>query len=251
MRLARTIVLVTAALAAPTAFAQDQPAPAQTESAPSNVTVDFGALPAPAPRGKPSPGETRAPRVPMPRFKPSPEEIAAIGLPPMPRPKPQIELALDAQKPKPPKTEAPGIVVQPPPATPQNPADIATALRGTTPAAPPKVDPTAGFSVLTRVRFQSGRSELGAEAKVLLDALATRLLAGEERVRLAAFSGPPGDSSSDAHRLSLARGLAVRTYLVSKGVAGNRVDVLALGGATRGTSDRVDVLVRLTRSRTG
>ena len=52
------------------------------------------------------------------------------------------------------------------------------------------------------------------------------------------------DASSEARRLSLARALAIRSYLVSKGVPVNRVDVLAFGGATDGVSDRVDVLVR-------
>jgi outer membrane protein OmpA-like peptidoglycan-associated protein len=70
-------------------------------------------------------------------------------------------------------------------------------------------------------------------------------------VRLAAFSGQPGDASSDAHRLSLARGLAVRTYLVGKGVPVDRVDVLAYGGSTAGAPDRVDVLVRALTHRTG
>jgi outer membrane protein OmpA-like peptidoglycan-associated protein len=78
----------------------------------------------------------------------------------------------------------------------------------------------------------------------MLDALAQRLLTSRERVRLAAFSGRKGDLSSEARRLSLARALAVRAYLVSKGVPVERVDVLAFGGPSEGISDRVDVLVR-------
>jgi outer membrane protein OmpA-like peptidoglycan-associated protein len=129
--------------------------------------------------------------------------------------------------------------------SPQGAADIASALRGST-MAPPTVDPTAGFAVLTQVHFQSGRTELGADAKAALDGLATRLLANEERVRLAAFSGAPGDMSSEARRLSLERAIAVRAYLESKGVPASRVDLLSFGGAVHGASDRVDVLIRST-----
>lgn len=265
------LLIVFCALALSPAHAEEpQPAP------PSGVTVNLGALPTkqpktPMPRHKPSAEELRRALVPMPRYKPDPaslvadttpaapvdasatapgsaEAAAAPGGVPMPRPKPGSKLA--GLKPtKEPKEREVGTEASPaPPApmtSPQGAADIASALRGST-MAPPTVDPTAGFAVLTQIRFQSGRSELGADAKTALDALAARLLGNEERVRLAAFSGTPGDMSSDARRLSLERALAVRTYLVSKGVPVNRVDVLSFGGAVHGASDRVDVLVRST-----
>ena len=274
----RAPLLIALALAAATTAARGEDAPA---SPPSGVTVNMGALPTtqpktPVPRHKPSPEEMRALLVPVPRHKPDPASLAAeapataptetaatattetpaaspqapaaaLTTVPMPRPKPGSKLA--AAKPK--ETKAPEIgteALPAPPApmtSPQGAADIASALRGST-MAPPTVDPTAGFSVLTQVRFQTGRAELGDDAKTALDALATRLLANEERVRLAAFSGAPGDMSSESRRLSLERALAVRTYLVGKGVPVNRVDVLSFGGAVHGASDRVDVLVRST-----
>ena len=98
--------------------------------------------------------------------------------------------------------------------------------------------------MLSRVRFSNGKTEIPAQAQATLDVLVQRLLTSRERVRLAGFSGKAGDYSSGARRLSLARALAIRTYLVSKGVAVDRVDVLAFGGASDGISDRVDVLVR-------
>jgi len=88
--------------------------------------------------------------------------------------------------------------------------------------------------MVTRLTFSSGKNELGDDAKATLDALATRLLGSEERVRLAAFSGQAGDTSSATHRLSLARALSIRTYLVNKGVPITRVDVLAFGASTDG-----------------
>jgi outer membrane protein OmpA-like peptidoglycan-associated protein len=264
-------VIALSALAAIPARAEDQPAQPTPQG---GVTVNMGALPSapqpktPVPRHKPSPDAMRALLVPMPRHKPDPASLATepaneataaaapapaapeAGQPPMPRPKPDTKLALGGKTPKEPKEPVIGTEASPaPPApmtSPQGAADIASALRGSS-MAPPTVDPTAGFAVLTQVHFQSGRTELGDDAKTALDALATRLLSKtEERVRLAAFSGTPGDMSSEARRLSLERALAVRTYLVSKGVPASRVDVLSFGGAVKGTSDRVDVLVRST-----
>jgi outer membrane protein OmpA-like peptidoglycan-associated protein len=274
---ALAVIALSALLAIPAQAEDQQPA----QPAPQGgVTVNMGALPTaqpkiPMPRHKPSADEMRALLVPMPRHKPDPASLAATepaapadataaatptpapapaasatGQAPMPRPKPDTKLALAGKSPKQPKAPVIGTEASPaPPApmtSPQGAADIASALRGSS-IAPPTIDPTAGFAVLTQVRFRSGRTELGDDAKTALDALAARLLSKtEERVRLAAFSGAPGDMSSDSRRLSLERGLAVRSYLVSKGVPASRVDVLSFGGATHGASDRVDVLVRST-----
>ena len=95
-----------------------------------------------------------------------------------------------------------------------------------------------------RADYSKGKFDIPNTAQPLLDSLVQRLQTTSERVRLAAFSGKAGDLSSDARRLSLARAIAIRSYLVSKGIAVDRVDVLALGGATDGIGDRVDVMVR-------
>jgi outer membrane protein OmpA-like peptidoglycan-associated protein len=245
MRIRLAIALCTAA--AVSAHAEEPAKPAAPPPPPSaGVTVDMGALPThvPMPRRKPAPEELRALTVPMPRPKPDPAALASLI--PMPRWKPTMEVAAAPSAPaQTPPAEATATPAEPTPlASPQS----AAILRGTTP--PPAepvakpVDPTLGFSVFTRVRFQVGKTALGSDAKTSLDTLAQRLLANEERVRLAAFSGKPGDSSSDARRLSLERALAVRTYLESKGIAPSRVDLLVFGGSTNGASDRVDVLVR-------
>jgi outer membrane protein OmpA-like peptidoglycan-associated protein len=200
------------------------------------------------PRPKPARADLEALMLPRPRPKPSLEErMASI---PRPRAKPELVTSISTPPPAPPPSIAENEMTPPPPAeTIVSPQATALAeLRGSAepPAAPPAkvVNPAAGFSIVTRVRFRTGGAELGPEAKAALDSLARRLLANEERVRLAAFSGHPGDISSDARRLSLQRALAVRAYLAKKGIATERVDVLAFGGSTDGTSDRVDVLVR-------
>jgi outer membrane protein OmpA-like peptidoglycan-associated protein len=229
----------------------------------SNVTINMDALPIPMPRPKPSPEEMRPLAQARPRPKPDIENGAAVVVPdaPTPREKPE-ELEVAAVGP----TQVPAALpaakshadeVQPatPPANPVVPVtivetpttDTSIGVEITGVAADPfkkAVNPLEGFAVLSRVRFSNGKADVPAQARAVLDGLAQRLLASSERVRLAAFSGRAGDLSSEARRLSLARALAVRSYLVAKGVPVERVDVLAFGGAIDGVSDRVDVLVR-------
>lgn len=245
--------------------------PAQAETA--DVTVNMDALPVPMPRWKPSLDELRPLAQARPRPKPTlaertaestmapvddnaPTALAAV---PLPRPKPELETAqlIDPKS-------SPTTTASPPPAAPvaktPPPAAPVTIVAGPTtddtfpveitgvaedPLGPRKpVNPLEGFAVLSRVRFPLGQTAISTQAQPALDALAARLMNSRERVRLAAFSGKVGADSSEARRLSLARALAIRKYLVSKGVPVERVDVLAFGGPTEGATDRVDVLVR-------
>jgi outer membrane protein OmpA-like peptidoglycan-associated protein len=236
----------------------------------SGVTVNLGALPIPLPRAKPSPDELRPMSQFRPRPKPTPEALAAAEATPepvagqavassvpLPRWKPTLEVA--ALTPQPVSLPAANLPAEPvaparPPAAPvvivEGPTtdnSIGVEITGVAedPFASKKpVNPIEGFAVLSRVRFKNGTSDIPAQAQAKLDVLVQRLLTSQERVRLAGFSGKAGDYSSGARRLSLARALAIRTYLVSKGVPVDRVDVLAFGGASDGISDRVDVLVR-------
>jgi outer membrane protein OmpA-like peptidoglycan-associated protein len=241
----------------------------------SNVTVNFDALPVPMPRFKPSPDEMRPLAQVRPRPKPGVMEpitdpaapattdVTAASSIPLPRPKPGSEVAVAATPPAPAPVEAPPAqAVQtsaPAPATrpPAAPVTIVgtpvtddtfpveiTGIAEDPNASRKPIDPTAGFSILSRVRFSKEGSTLSPQAHAALDALAARLLSSRERVKLAAFSGKIGGDSSQARRLSLTRALAIRTYLVSKGVPVERVDVLAFGGPAQGVTDRVDVLVR-------
>jgi outer membrane protein OmpA-like peptidoglycan-associated protein len=228
----------------------------------TGVTVNLEALPIPLPRAKPTPDEMRPMSQFHPRPKPTPEELALApvapeviaSIVPLPRMKPEIDVA--ALAPQPVSAPVPSAPVEPmsPPAAPvvivnapTTDTSIGVEIRGVAqdPFASKKpINPVEGFAVLSRVRFSSGKTEIPTQAQASLDVLVQRLLASHERVRLAGFSGKAGDYSSGARRLSLARALAIRTYLVSKGVSVDRVDVLAFGGASDGISDRVDVLVR-------
>ena len=65
------------------------------------------------------------------------------------------------------------------------------------------------------------------------------------RIQVQAFGGRRGDKGSDARRLSLKRALAIRQVLIDDGVAAERIDVRAMGGADdSGPADRVDVYIK-------
>ncbi len=248
-----SLVLASLVAACAVAYAQDDGPSAGS----SSVIIDLDALPVPMPRPKPSPGEMRPLAQARPRPKPAIEDVASAEADdvPVPETKPEVEVAAVAPA-QPVATPRP---VSAPPATRRTPevpveivdeeptTDDSIGVEITGVARDPfkkPVDPLDGFLVMSRVRFSTGKSDLPAKGRAVLDNLAQRLMASTVRVRLAAFSGRAGDLSSESRRLSLARALAVRSYLVSKGVPVERVDVLAFGGATDGVSDRVDVLVR-------
>ncbi|MFZ1992254.1 MAG: hypothetical protein WAW96_21070 [Alphaproteobacteria bacterium] len=76
-----------------------------------------------------------------------------------------------------------------------------------------------------------------------LDRLAHQIGVQQQRILLRAFGGMRGDDSHEAHRMALKRGLAIRRYLIARGVSSSLIDVTAVGGANDGGPlDRVDVV---------
>jgi hypothetical protein len=62
------------------------------------------------------------------------------------------------------------------------------------------------------------------------------------RAQIIAYAAGTNDTASQARRLSLSRALAIRAYLIEKGVASTRLDVRALGHQVdSGSPDRVDI----------
>ncbi len=110
------------------------------------------------------------------------------------------------------------------------------------PAAIPKSDSNA-------VRFAPGAADLGDNARAVLDAIVQKLGSQpNERIQLVAYASAPGNGEDDAieaRRTSLARAVAVRAYLIQRGVASTRIDVRALGNRVEGggSLDRVDLVV--------
>ena len=80
--------------------------------------------------------------------------------------------------------------------------------------------------------------------RVMSGGLNNALTNGSARIQLEAYGGKQGDKGSDARRLSLKRALIIRQLLIDDGVPSERIDVRAMGGASDGALDRVDVFVR-------
>ncbi len=119
------------------------------------------------------------------------------------------------------------------------------------PAPPPRVaslEPGAAeLSKRSSILFAPGAEEPPANAldsvKAMTASLTAALWSGTAHVQLEAFGGKPGDKSSDARRLSLKRALIVRQLLIDDGIPSERIVVRAMGGASDGAPDRVDIFV--------
>jgi outer membrane protein OmpA-like peptidoglycan-associated protein len=65
----------------------------------------------------------------------------------------------------------------------------------------------------------------------------------EQRLTVKAYAAGQSSNASQARRLSLSRALAVRSYLIDKGIRSTRIDVQAMGAPdnANGPADRVDL----------
>ena len=104
---------------------------------------------------------------------------------------------------------------------------------------------TVASTSSANVVFSPGGSQLSPSAQKALDIIANELKSNEKiRMQLMAYAGESKMPASKARRLSLSRALAVRTYLIEKGVRGTRIDVRALGNkVSSGLPNRVDLRV--------
>lgn len=100
-----------------------------------------------------------------------------------------------------------------------------------------------GFPEQVRLTFAEGAADLSDDARATLSALAERLMERpRQRIQLVAYAAAANDQESRARRLSLSRALAVRSYLIDKGVRSTRMDVRALGStADDGPLNRLDI----------
>jgi outer membrane protein OmpA-like peptidoglycan-associated protein len=97
-----------------------------------------------------------------------------------------------------------------------------------------------------RLEFAGTGNTLSTRAEQALARLAEDLVRSEERLQIKAFAGggASNGAGSGARRLSLSRALAVRAYLLEKGVRSTRIDVRALGQAgDGGPAERVDIVL--------
>jgi outer membrane protein OmpA-like peptidoglycan-associated protein len=239
----------------------------------SSVDVDLGVLdsvpppPPAAPETKPAP-TLKAPSM---RRGVTPPDAGRTSLPkpaavPPPRklPPPSAPAATSAGKPEPPAapttaptTTAPTVAVPLPvtgsPSAAPPPAVAATPPAATAALSPPPPTVAAAATAAGRIAFASGDSALSDDAKAQLAPLVGQLSANDRlHVDVLGYAAG-GNDQSQARRLSLARALAVRSYLVDRGIPTTRVDVRALGsrndtaangaGTGAGPADRVDIVL--------
>jgi outer membrane protein OmpA-like peptidoglycan-associated protein len=181
------------------------------------------------------------------------EPAVAALTPPAPEPTPKQPASSDAATPPskpavtatapPPLASAPGI-------TARAPVPPSTAVPPTTPAAgSPPVQMAAATTVgnpANTLAFKPGVTDLGSGDQPVIDAVANRLLANENfRVQLISHATGGADDAMEARRVSLARAVAVRAYLVAKGVPSQRIDVRALGNHVDSgpVADQLDLVV--------
>ncbi len=183
-------------------------------------------------RSAPPPRPATARPAPLPSgassAPPPPPQVAATPPPPAPAPRapaPRTTAAAPAPEPAPQATPAP-----PAPAREQ----VAQL-------------PAAGAALESgralRIRFAANASKLPDSARADLKSLAGQLESDPgTRLQLLAYASGSAETASRARRTSLARALAVRSFLIDEGVRSTRIDVRALGTkAAGGPADRVDV----------
>ncbi len=100
-------------------------------------------------------------------------------------------------------------------------------------------------SILATVVFDPNSSEISDETEATLDQLVSMLNnMPNQRVQIRAYALGDDTTESDARRMSLSRGLKVRTYIKNKGIKPVRLDIRALGSNTdHPPIDRVDVVL--------
>jgi outer membrane protein OmpA-like peptidoglycan-associated protein len=111
-------------------------------------------------------------------------------------------------------------------------------------AAPPAESGGALPAGATRILYTGDSDDVPATSTAELDTIAQDMLANQDkRIQVMSYAAGTEDTESKARRKSLARGLAIRSYLIKAGVPSTRIDVRALGNkAEGGPADRVDII---------
>ncbi|WP_119458988.1 OmpA family protein [Rhodospirillaceae bacterium SYSU D60014] len=157
---------------------------------------------------------------------------------------PASSLADETLPPEPPVAEAPVAELgadSAPSAAEPDPATELVEPEAKIAALPPGEDLDAG----TQILFGEGSADLSMTAQSELSAVADQLLQNEDaRIQLLAYASGEENAANQARRLSLARAVAVRRFLIDQGVPSTRMDVRALGNqAEEEPADRVDIVV--------
>ena len=213
------------------------------QAAPRQLVRVPPALPpaAPSPRRADAPAVPPPPRMPVPQVAaPAAPRVAALApkVTAPPPPSPQVATA--------PKSPAPDVASLPRVAAPQQAApQVAAQLQQPAAPAPRIAARPPADEQPNRILFTGGSDKLPEKAKKTLRRIAGELSTGDElRVQLLAYAQGTPETASQARRLSLLRALAVRSYLIERGVRSTRMDVRALGNKVEGgPADRVEVVL--------
>ena len=199
-----------------------------TETLPETVTEPLPEAPAPEDVPAPAtisavePAEIETPiTVPTQEAEEYAETIAAARLPSNPRPLTEEV----APAPSLTETEPPVLdeleTTEPAPET-QSPIETAALAPDTSPLALDVPDET-------QLTFNVSSATLSDRSARVLDGIAGRLAQSDERLQIRAYARDADGRRSASRRLSLSRALAVRSYLIEKGIDSRRIDVRALG----------------------
>lgn len=212
------------------------------------------AVPAPTPRVARAPARVAPPpppKAPPPAKAPAPKKMAAA---PAPSPAPPPPPVVKAPPPPVPKASPPPAAKAPPPPPAQtamakpepkaSPPSVQQRREDRQAAALPRMPLPSGGGQVLRVDFLGASTRLTPDAERRLGSLATTMTESDGRLQLKAYAGGTGETLSSARRLSLSRALAVRSYLIEKGIRSTRIDVRALGRAEdSGPPERVDIIL--------
>jgi outer membrane protein OmpA-like peptidoglycan-associated protein len=92
------------------------------------------------------------------------------------------------------------------------------------------------------LNYAKGKSDLSADAKSELSALAQKVKGSQGSVRIVAYASGTAEESSVARRTSNARALQIRAFLIDKGVNAESINVQAFGNKV--PEDRADIFVK-------
>ncbi|MHA1597121.1 MAG: OmpA family protein [Alphaproteobacteria bacterium] len=190
-------------------------------------------------------------KAPAPVKAPTKPKIAKVATPKpaakkptkLTAPKKPVDLAKKSPPPMPPKQPSAPAKAEPPKVSIPIPQAKANGGKPVEKAAIPVAGQALKVGRVLRVAFAGQGTKLPATAKPDLANLAKQLKgSGTLRLQLLAYAGGDNLSSSLARRLSLSRALAVRSYLIERGVRSTRIDVRALGNkSTEQPLNRVDL----------
>lgn len=256
---------------APAPAAPARPAPSQQAAVPAPPAPAAAPAPAPAAAPTPTPAPPPAPKIaaaapPPPNLTPNaaPAASSAPQAAAVVAEAPKLEDTTAALTPPPPPPVVPSAgQAQTTPGAAAPRAPVATSSAATPPAAPAPATATqakastsaAAAQTASRgdtgaqvsevqILFDSSEAGLSGPAKTALETVAQAMLEDDaSEVQLFAYAGQTGIDATQARRLSLSRAMAVRAYLIGKGIRPARMQVRALGNkTTEGSPDRVDVV---------